>query len=124
MATANTIDAKLAKQFTGDIERLLDEMESKKGEYMSWCKTQRELINQHYDRAKDAGIPKAALKAVIKVRELEGRIEEARENLEDDVDLFDQIRTALGDFGDTGLGAAALANAKEKSKPIGMPGAH
>lgn len=106
----NGFDA--AKQFVSDIERHFKTLETYRGEYMARCKSVRELITQSYDRAKDAGIPKRELRAVIKTRELERKIESLREELEDGAETFDAIRVALGDLADLPLGDAALKRAQ------------
>lgn len=109
----NTADAALVQQFTKDIERHMAQIESYKGEHMQRCKSVQELIAGTYDRAKDAGISKKALKAVIKTRQLEKKIEGLREDLsEDGLDEdYDNIRHALGDLADLPLGQSALKNA-------------
>lgn len=102
-----------AKLFVADIERHFETLESYRGEYMRRCRDVRDLIAQTYDRAKDAGVPKKELKAVIKARELERKIEALRENLDEDgAETFDQIRHALGDLADLPLGDAALKRAQ------------
>lgn len=101
-----------AKQFVADIERHYGTLDTYRGEYMKRCRDVRDLIAQTYDRAKDAGIPKKELKAVIKARDLKRKIEALRENLEEDgAETFDQIRHALGDLADLPLGDAALKRA-------------
>jgi len=108
----NGFDPKTANQFLSDIRRLEAEMESKKGEYMAWCKRQRELINGIYDRAKDSGIPKRPLKTYVKRAKLLERAEALIEGLEEeDQDLFEQLEEALGDYKDTPLGQAAMKQA-------------
>lgn len=100
----------IEKRWVGEIERHLSELDSMRGEYMAACKDVRERIAECYDRAKDAGLPKKALKAVIKTRQLQKKIEGLREDLaEDGLDeSYDQIRHALGDLSDLPLGQAAL----------------
>jgi hypothetical protein len=113
----NGFDPKTAKQFLGDINRLEAEMESKKGEYMAWCKRQRELINGIYDRAKDSGIPKRPLKAYVKRAVLLKRADAIVDVLEeDDQDLFEQLEEALGDYKDTPLGQAAMKAAGDEDE--------
>lgn len=106
----NGVEDSVAKRWTGEIERHFATLDSLRGEYMNQCKQVRELIAGCYDRAKDAGLPKKALKAVIKTRQLEKRIEGLREDLAEDGldDDYDTIRLALGDLADLPLGAAAL----------------
>ncbi|MFN3891968.1 MAG: hypothetical protein ACK4MV_16355 [Beijerinckiaceae bacterium] len=100
----------VAQRWTAEIERHYDTLESLRGEYMNECKQVRELISECYDRAKDAGLSKKALKAVIKTRQLEKKIESLREDLSEDGldDDYDAIRLALGDLAELPLGAAAL----------------
>lgn len=112
----NGFDRAILSQFVKDIDRLKGEIESRKGAYMAWCKSQRELINDVLDRAKDAGIPKKELKAVLKARDLEKKIEKIREDLEegDAADTFDMIREALGDLAGTPLGRAAMGEGADE----------
>jgi uncharacterized protein (UPF0335 family) len=97
-------------EFVDRIENMHDEMESAKGEYMAECKARREDIKSIYDEAKDEGIPKKALKAVITARQLERKAKAARDDLADlDLqDKFDLIRLKLGDLSETPLGEAAI----------------
>ncbi|MBX9760191.1 MAG: hypothetical protein K2Y29_15545, partial [Beijerinckiaceae bacterium] len=105
----NGADA-MALRWTKEIERHLDTLESMRGHYMNECRQVRKMISDCYDRAKDAGLPKKAMKAVIKTRQLEKRIESLREDLSEDGldDDYDTIRLALGDLAELPLGAAAL----------------
>jgi MoaA/NifB/PqqE/SkfB family radical SAM enzyme len=111
----NGFDTAILTQFVKDIDRYEADMATKQGEYMRYCRGQRELINAALDRAKDAGIPKKDLKAVLKARKLERKIEKIREDLEEDdaADTFDMIREALGDLNGTPLGDAATGKAQE-----------
>jgi len=110
----NGFDGKLVQGVVDDIERLYEEMESRKGEYMAWCKSQREMIKGHYDRAKDMDIPVKALKDIIKARELDKRMVALLEgDDDDDRTLRETLLDALGDFSDTPLGIAARARLEE-----------
>jgi uncharacterized protein (UPF0335 family) len=101
--------------FTHRVENLYDELASEKGEYMNRARQIRESIARVLVEAKDAGIPKKEFKTVIKARQLENKLERIRDELEpDEVETFDQIRLALGDYADTPLGAAALAQAGDR----------
>ncbi len=90
----------------------IDEHEAKKasaqGEYMQICKVQTEAINDILNDAKEAGIPKKELRRVLKVRKLEKKAAQERNDLDIvERETFDQIRFALGDLADTPLGEAA-----------------
>ncbi len=109
---SNGFDPKVLKAFVADIDRHNATLASYTGEHMKRCRDVRDLITGVYDRAKDAGIPKKELKAVMKVRDLEKKIAAARDACEDNGETFDQIRHALGDLADLPLGNAALDRAK------------
>jgi hypothetical protein len=71
-----------------------------------------------YDEAAERGVPKRGLRCAVKKRLLERKIEDIRENLEgDDLDSYDMVLQALGDFGELPLGQAALAAAKPSTPP-------
>ncbi len=108
---SNGFDPKVLKAFVSDIDRHHETLATYQGEYLKRCRDVRDLITGVYDRAKDAGIPKKELKAVIKVRGLEKKIAAAREDCEDGGETFDAIRHALGDLADLPLGTAALDRA-------------
>ena len=112
-----SFDKKLTKLFIGDIEKILDDMDSHKGEYMSRCKSRREDIAAILDRAKDSGIPKKIMNEHIKRRILEGKLE-ALGTFDDDEDTtkYKQVGLALGDFSIEDVAVKA-------KKPRGMPGA-
>lgn len=105
----NSLEPAKVKSYVGRIENIHDELEKERGTYMAACKALREDIKDIFDEAKDAGIPRRALKSVIKVRALEYKAEKARDDLEqDDQQAHDRIRLALGDLADLPLGQAAL----------------
>lgn len=106
---SNGFDTAVLKQFVSDIERHHDTIASYKGEHAQRVKSVQELITEVFDRAKDAGIPRKELKAVIKERRLLVQIENLREELEEDQqETLDQIKHALGMIADLPLGDAAL----------------
>ena len=112
---SNGYDQTTVKRFVSEIERCDEQIRSIKAENAARCKGVMENKKDIYDAARNAGLPKSALRAVIAVREMERRVKEARAKLEDDgQDSFDMIRHALGDFGDLPLGAAALNKAAER----------
>lgn len=111
----NGFDPERTKQCIDRIEAVLADIESIKGSAMAKCREKHDEIAEIYEEAKTAwGIPKRALKAVVKVRAAERKLKAMREGLEDDdQDSFDQIRHAIGDLADTPLGQAALDAAKK-----------
>lgn len=79
--------------------------------YMRECQVHRANIKGILDDAKDKGLDKKSVKAVVRSRSLERKAKAAREDLADIVlqDEYDKIRSALGDLADTPLGQAAQA---------------
>lgn len=107
---SNGFDTTVLKRFVSDIERHHETIASYKGEHAQRVKGVQELITEVLDRAKDSGIPRKELKAVIKERRLLVQIENIREELEDDQqETLDQIKHALGMISDLPLGEAAMA---------------
>lgn len=106
----NGFDPTMTAEFLDRIMNLHGDLATEQSKYMLECKTIRGDMAVVYDEAKDKGIPKKALKAAVKKRILERKIENIREDFEgDDLDNYDLVLQALGDLGDTPLGAAALA---------------
>jgi len=105
--------------FVTRYEAVNDQVLSEKGQFMRRCAQLNEDKKSILDEAKEKGIPKAALKAVIKARDLERKVDKAREDLEDDdAAQFDDIREALGDFADSPLGAAAVKKQDDTTAAI------
>ena len=105
----NGFDATVLKRFVGEIEKHHGQIASYKGEHAQRVKSVQEMISDVYDRAKDAGVPKRELKAVIKERVLLKRIEALREDLEEEqAETYDQIKHSLGMLSDLPLGEVAL----------------
>ena len=109
-AKSNGYDPELVKSFVARIVTLQGDLASMKGSYMAECKSVRGDITTVLDEASDKGIPKKALKAVLKIHALEKQAEAAREDsgAADDIDM---IRHALGELADTPLGQAATGAA-------------
>jgi uncharacterized protein (UPF0335 family) len=96
-------------KFVTRIENLERQIEGLRDDIKEEVKVLREDIKQVYDEAEDNGVPKAALRAVLKARSLEKKAKAARDKLDPfNQDRFDLIRHALGDLADTPLGAATL----------------
>lgn len=109
---ARILENKASKEeiasFVTRYEAVNEQVLSEKGQFMRRCAQLNEDKKTILDEAKEKGVPKAALKAVLKVRDLERKVEAAYDALEDDdAAQYDDIREALGDYADTPLGAAA-----------------
>jgi uncharacterized protein (UPF0335 family) len=108
----NGFDPIIAGNFVARIENLYSDIATEKSEFMTRCKSIHGDIKEVLTEAKNAGIPKKALRNVVKQRALLNKVEDIRNDLEgDDQDSFDQLVIALGKFAETGLGAAAVAAA-------------
>lgn len=107
----NSIEGKAAP-YLGRVENLMKDLESKRGEYMAECKVVREDIKEIYSEAKANGVPAKALKGLVRYRELERKQAKIGDGLDiDEGSTYQQLVEALGDYGDTPLGAAALGKA-------------
>lgn len=106
----NGFDRAKTQSFVERIESLMADKRSVMMTAVSKCGAIQGDIKLVYDEAKDeTGLPKKALRNVIKARELERKAADVRDDLEgEDQDNFDLIRQALGDLADTPLGRAAL----------------
>jgi len=108
----NGFDPAIAKGFVDRIENLYADIATEKSEFMTRCKVIHSDIKEVLTEAKNAGIPKKAMRNVIRKRKLENDIEGIRADLDgDDQDSFDQLVIALDKFADTDLGAAAMEKA-------------
>jgi len=119
----NGFDPKAVSSFVARIEGLHGDLLHERSQYMLRCKGVREDISLVYDDAKDAGVPKRALKSVVKARELEAKAAKVRDELEaEDMESHDLIRQALGDLAELPLGQAVLAQHPDTSdRPFGAP---
>lgn len=108
----NGYDPEKTASFVERIENLDGERETAHMEYMSVCKRIAKDKAEVLNEAKDMGFEKKSLKAKIKERALRRKMESVREDLEGETqDNFDLLSKALGEFGDSPLGQAALAKA-------------
>ena len=117
-AEANTVDEGAAKRWMHEIERCDEELASERGAYMARCKGIRDRIKDIYELASSDGVPRTALRTLRKERELIRKIKSLTAELDgEDIDLVDQVRVALGPFGDLPLGAAAVEAAEASTAP-------
>ena len=99
-----------------EIDAELDELASLKGSYMESCRGPRSTIKDIKGRAKEGGINPRAFAEILH-QHITDRAEQKRlAGMEpDDLDAFKLMEEALGDFGSTELGSAALDRAKPKA---------
>lgn len=106
----NRANADEMASFVDKYEELETEKLREKMSYMERCRRITEQQRELLDDAKGQGLPKNVVKAVVKARDLERKIEALQEELEDDAaQIYKDIRDALGDYADLPLGAAAVA---------------
>ena len=97
-------------------ENVEEEIASAKGVFMRKCAKLRKDQADILDEAKSNGIPRKALRKVLKARRLERDAEAVREDLEtEEQDQFDLLRHALGDLDDDKVVNMALARAKKRA---------
>ena len=107
--TVNTPEPSHVQEAVANIEQAHRDLLSEHSAYMRRCRVIREGMTAVYDVAKERGIAKKELRALVKQRNFERKAEEARIRLEpDEINTFDMLKGALGDFANTPLGAAAL----------------
>ena len=112
----NGFDRDQLKSYISRVENIKDEIASETGSFMSSIKAMREDIKDILTEAKDKGIPVKALKAELKLRDLDREKTKVVSGLEqDDAETLDQIRAALGDFSSLPLGDAVMKRAEARA---------
>jgi uncharacterized protein (UPF0335 family) len=108
----NGYDGDRLNQYHDEIMANEDRKASIMSKAMLDCK---EITGQNkllFDEAKEDGIPKMQLKAIVKLTKLERKTEKVRDDMEvEDQDTLDQMMHAMGMLADTPLGQAAAAKA-------------
>jgi hypothetical protein len=111
---SNTPDEADVQEAVAYIEQCFVDLDSERGKYMATCKSIRARMAGDYDNAANKGISKKALKVIIQERQLERKIDGLHQVLEPDVaDEVAMLSEVLGDFGNTGLGVAAISAANK-----------
>lgn len=114
---SNEFNADELKGYLVEIDLADDEIIKLKMEHAAACKGPRRQIRDIMNAAKEAGINMTALRTVVAAHRAERRIEQKIADLEaDDRADYELMEHALGAFGDTPLGAAALARAKARQQ--------
>jgi len=110
---SNGFDGDEIAGYLEEIDKNDDKLLSLKSEYMSKCKTPRGKIREVMKQAKDGGLNMPAFRTIVAKHRAERKIEERIAKLEaDDQADYEAMKEALGDFGSTELGEAALKRGK------------
>lgn len=111
----NEFDGKQLETYLKAIDKADDRLIKLKVEHMEACKGPRGHIRNIMKEARESGVNMEALRTVIAAHRAERKIEQRIAELEeDDRDDYEAMQEALGAFGDTDLGKAALRRAKPK----------
>jgi hypothetical protein len=113
--TTNGYSPELVKGLFSEIDRQDDELASLRGSYMEECRGPRSAIKEIRGRAREEGMNMRAFNELL-AQHRTARAEQKRlaQMEPDDVDAFNLLEQALGEFIDTPLGEAALRKAKPK----------
>jgi hypothetical protein len=117
----NGYDRALLERLLTDIDNADDSLASLKGEYMANCKAPRADIAAVFEAARDAGIPRAAFRVLVKNRRL---AKQQRANIEameaDQQNELAKLEEDLGDFIDLPLGQAAVRRVKPQENEAAL----
>jgi hypothetical protein len=115
MAPTNGYDRDELERYLLAIDREDDTLDSLKGEHMAACKGPHSRIKETLAAAREAEINMVAFRAILAKRRAERKQAKRIAELEpDDANSYELMREALGDFGDTPLGQAALNRSKPR----------
>jgi len=109
----NGYDAEELGRYLHSIDSADDELDSLRGAHMAACKGPRGRIKDTLAAVREAEISMAAFRTVLAEHRDKRKQAKRVAALEaDDANAYDLMREALGDFGDTPLGQAALDRAR------------
>ena len=112
---SNGYDAAEIHGFLDQISKLDDELLTLKGEYMNACRGPRGRIKDVLAQARAAEINMTAFRELLHDHRDERKRQARIDALEaDDRDVYETLLDALGEFGETELGQAALQRAKPR----------
>jgi uncharacterized protein (UPF0335 family) len=114
---SNSFDGEQLEKYLKGIDKADDRLIKLKVEHMDACKGPRGQIRNIMKEARESGVNMEALRTVIAKHRAERKIEQRISELEDDDAAdYEAMMEALGEFGDTDLGKAALRKAKPKGR--------
>jgi hypothetical protein len=115
----NGYDANALNGFLAQIAEVDDELMSLKGEYMAACKAPRQKIKSILAEVREGGVNLTAFREILTRHRDARRAERRIADLEaDDLDAYSMMEQALGEFGNTPLGQAALDRAKQGNETL------
>lgn len=108
-------DGKQLDKYLREIDKADDKLIALKIDHMEQCKGPRGRIRNIMKEARESDVNMQALRTLVANHRAERKIEQRIAELEaDDRNDYDSMLEALGEFGDTDLGQAALRKAKPK----------
>jgi DUF1009 family protein len=108
-------DGKQLDKYLREIDKADDRLIKLKVEHMDACKGPRGQIRNIMKEARERGVNMEALRTIVAKHRAERKIEQRIDELEaDDHNDYESMLEALGEFGATDLGQAALRKAKPK----------
>ena len=119
MTLSNGYNGAELRNFLGQISGFDDELASLKGDYMVRCRGPRSRIKDVMAQARESGVNMTAFRELLAdQRYARARMARIDALEDDDAFAFDRLLEALGEFGDTPLGAAALARARRQGEML------
>lgn len=113
--TSNGFDKAVVEDMVAKIESCDADLLSEHASYMNACRQIRQRKKDLYGLAKEQGLPQLELKTLVKTRKKDREKAAMIAALEQDQrQVFEMLREALGDFGETPLGNAALERAQSE----------
>jgi hypothetical protein len=117
MTAADGLNAPNPAEFIALIDAADSELLALRSKYMDACKAPRGKIKTTMSLAREAGLNMTAFREILKLHRDERRQDIRLTQLEaDDFAAYQEMLELLGDYGDTPLGAAALAKAKPRGE--------
>jgi hypothetical protein len=114
-AGSNGFDGEMLGRYLNEIDKQDDKLLQYASEHMTRCKGPRGKIREVMERAKEVGLNMSAFRLSVRKHRSERKVYAKLAALEtDDAADFLAMQEALGEFGGTELGQAALKRAAAK----------
>jgi uncharacterized protein (UPF0335 family) len=116
---SNGFDPEQLANYLAEIDKCDDSLLSLKLEHLNNCKAPRARIKNLMKEARGAGLNMEAFRTVVAKHRSDRKIEQRLSELEaDDAADYEEMLHALGEFGDTPLGEAALKRARPQDDKL------